>query len=154
MMPLLGNVPEFLLVSRYHNPSGLRNGVFQFTKGSTESIWEWIFKQPDVFANFNGFLQDLRESRLSWTSWFPVQDRIINGTNKSQSSVILVDVGGGLGHDIADFQNRFPQAPGRLILEDLAPVLQNAKGLNSAIRLQEVDFLTGQPVKGKWLPFS
>ncbi|KAJ6004204.1 S-adenosyl-L-methionine-dependent methyltransferase [Penicillium canescens] len=47
--------------------------------------------------------------------------------DESKDQLLLVDLGGGRGHGIAYFASRFPDAPGRLILEDLPPVIDCIK---------------------------
>ena len=39
----------------------------------------------------------------------------------------LVDVGGGIGTDVIEFRRRYPQFPGRIILQELAGVIASAK---------------------------
>jgi hypothetical protein len=58
--------------------------------------------------------------------FYPVKERLLDGANAD--GVLLVDVGGNIGHDIAEFHSKHPEAPGRLILQDLQPVLDQAKG--------------------------
>ena len=67
--------------------------------------------------------------------------------NASTDGVLLVDVGGSLGHDMVKFKERFRQAPGRLIVQDLASVLAQAKE-DSDVEMMAHDFFTEQPVKG------
>ncbi|KAJ6186900.1 hypothetical protein N7519_001808 [Penicillium mononematosum] len=45
----------------------------------------------------------------------------------SNDRVQLVDIGGGLGHDLAGLKRKFPNIPGRLVLEDLPDVIEHAK---------------------------
>ena len=71
------------------------------------------------------------------------------GSNLSQNAVLLVDVGGGSGHDIELFQKRHPGLPGRLVLQDLPTVIEAYKGTRSAgIEVMGYDFFTPQPIKG------
>ncbi|PHH92320.1 hypothetical protein CDD83_7909 [Cordyceps sp. RAO-2017] len=61
---------------------------------------------------------------------------------------MLVDVGGGYGHDLEEFHGKYPDAPGRLVLQDLARVLDKVHRRSAAIQYMEYDFLTEQPVWG------
>ena len=48
-------------------------------------------------------------------------------------------------------RSKFPEAPGRLILQDLPVVIDAIKELPSKIERMPHDFHTEQPVKGKFL---
>ncbi len=80
-----------------------------------------------------------------WFEFFPTETRF--GSNDPETP-LLVDIGGGLGHDLAAFHARFPSLPGRLILQDLAPVINSISDLPPSIERQVHDFFTAQPVKG------
>jgi hypothetical protein len=40
----------------------------------------------------------------------------------------LVDIGAGRGYDLIKFRSRFPDVPGRLILQDLPTVIDEIQG--------------------------
>ncbi|XXH04676.1 hypothetical protein Hte_011096 [Hypoxylon texense] len=63
-------------------------------------------------------------------------------------AVLLVDVAGGFGHYTEGFLSKYLDAPGRLILQDLPPVLGQIQQVNPRIEKMEYDFFTEQPVKG------
>jgi hypothetical protein len=80
-----------------------------------------------------------------WFDFFPTEMRF---GSTSPGAPLLVDIGGGLGHDIAAFQSRFPSLPGRLVLQDLPSVINSIKELDPAIERNAYDFFTPQPIKG------
>ena len=43
----------------------------------------------------------------------------------------LVDIGGGIGTDVLEFRRRYPNVPGRIILQELPAVITSAKEQNS-----------------------
>lgn len=45
-------------------------------------------------------------------SIFPVQEKLIHGAEADSGAPFLVDIAGGLGHDLAEFKKRFPNHPG------------------------------------------
>jgi hypothetical protein len=63
-------------------------------------------------------------------------------------AVLLLDIGGGEGHDVDAFGKAFPNAPGKLVLQDLPPVIDNIKQLDANIVRQKHDMFGEQPVKG------
>ncbi|RSL54104.1 hypothetical protein CEP54_010059 [Fusarium duplospermum] len=71
-----------------------------------------------------------------------------NHHNQSPDAPLVVDVAGGLGHDINEFKKFYPEHPGKLILQDLPVVINDVKGIDPSIELMGHDFLTEQPIKG------
>lgn len=80
--------------------------------------------------------------------FFPVQERLINGADQSETSPFLVDIGGSIGHDIQEFLEKYPSVPGRLVLQDLQPVLDKITTLDKRIEVMAHNFLHEQPIKG------
>lgn len=89
-------------------------------------------------------------ARKYWVDWYPVQDRILDRFAADKTQALLVDVGAGKGHDLLAFRAKFPQARGRLVLEDLPAVIDGLSELDvdDAIEKVSYDFFTAQPVVG------
>lgn len=85
-----------------------------------------------------------RRDEKDWLDFFPVKEKL---QVQSPSEVLLVDVGGGRGKDLQAFREKFPDLPGRLILQDLAHVF-GSSDLPGGIESQVHDFFDEQPVKG------
>lgn len=83
-------------------------------------------------------------ARKYWVDWYPVQERILDGAEKDEA--LIVDVGGGKGHDLIQFKERFPR--NRLVLQDLRGVVDGVEGLGEGIEMVGYDFFTEQPIKG------
>lgn len=62
--------------------------------------------------------------------------------------VLLVDVGGGKGHDLALFQKMYSDLPGGLVLQDIPYVIEQAGALPAGIEAMPYDFFTPNPIKG------
>lgn len=71
---------------------------------------------------------------------------------ENESDVLLVDMGGSLGHDVSEFCRKWPDAKGRLVLQDLPEVASQARqqSLHKSIDVMDHDFFTEQPVKGTY----
>lgn len=82
--------------------------------------------------------------------FYPVLS-LVAEANIGDQDVLLVDIGGSLGHDLSEFRRKWPQVPGRLILQDLPKVVEQARSmdLDPAIELMTHDFFTEQPIKGE-----
>lgn len=113
--------------------------------------FEYMSSIPWVLKDFNTFMGNTMGARKYWTDWFPVQERLLDGAN--EASPLLVDVGGGKGHDVLDFQAKYPQKGRRLVLQDLSPVTSDLEDLGPGIEHMTYDFFTEQPVKGIVNPF-
>ncbi|KAI1261979.1 S-adenosyl-L-methionine-dependent methyltransferase [Xylariaceae sp. FL1019] len=71
-----------------------------------------------------------------------------HGAKDDPNATLLIDIAGGEGHDVAEFHNRFPDAPGRLIVQDTPPVIDSIQDLTSKVERQKYDFFTEQPING------
>ena len=83
--------------------------------------------------------------------FYPVEERLGKGLKQGQDAVTLVDVGGGMGHDLAAFASKNPRISGRLILQDRPSVIGQISDPNPKFEPTAHDFFTPQPVKGKSL---
>lgn len=90
--------------------------------------------------------------RPHWSDkdFFPVQERLIDGAKDDKDAAFMVDVGGGAGHDLVKFSERYDEFPGHLILQDIPSVIDPiVDQVPAGIRATVHDFLEPQPVKGK-----
>ena len=124
-------------------------GPFQDSHNTPDGLFQWLIKDPPMMSNFNTFMAGSLETRKDWFSQFPVDEILLNGASKEDpESVLLVDIAGGEGHDIEAFHKSYQGVPGKLILQDLPPTIDNIKSLDRAVVRQKYDFFTEQPVKG------
>ena len=96
-------------------------------------------------------MKAMRSTRRHWTDWYPVQVKLLADALSGAEDVLFVDVGGGKGHDLEKFSQRFPAARGRLILQDLPQTLDEVADLDGKIELLPHDFFRAQPVRGQRL---
>lgn len=82
-------------------------------------------------------------------TFFPVKERLIKGAKAEDDAAFLVDIGGSIGHDIAEFARKHGNAAGRLVLQDLPAVLGQINTLDGRIERMPYDFFTKQPLQGK-----
>ncbi|GAB1217109.1 hypothetical protein ATERTT37_006332 [Aspergillus terreus] len=71
-------------------------------------------------------------------------ERLLEGL---EDGPFLVDVGGGHGHELLGFRQRFPDVPGQLVLEDLPEVIDGLESLDPEIKRVKHDFFQPQPVR-------
>ena len=79
-----------------------------------------------------------------WYEFFPVETKL---RVESESSPVLIDIGGGLGHDLVALKKKHPTLPGQLIVQDLPIVADSIKDLPSGISAMKHDFFAPQPIK-------
>ncbi|RFU78912.1 sterigmatocystin 8-o-methyltransferase precursor [Trichoderma arundinaceum] len=117
--------------------------------GVDMKLFDAAAKQPQDNVTIKQLADDTGADPLlisrNWFTFFPVEKKF--GDTKP-SDVLLVDVGGSQGGDLRAFQTTFPAIPGRLILQDLPIVVQDAKDIPDGIEVQGYDFFKEQPVKG------
>lgn len=91
-----------------------------------------------------------RAGKSSWIDpgFYPVEERLGNGMKQGTEEVLLVDVGGGLGHDLELLKQQHAHVPGRLILQDKAEVINQITATNTVFEKMVHDFFTPQPVHG------
>ena len=93
-----------------------------------------------------------RVDRAEFLDIFPAEDRLIPGAD--ENGLILVDVGGGRGHEVEKFVSKFPETKGRNVLQDQPDVLKDAVA-SDAFEATAHDFFQPQPIIGEFeLPCS
>lgn len=144
-------LPEYLKSVGHQNPSG-RSEVWQLAFGEGTSLFTWLGSHPESLQHFQNLMTVQRGMRLDWVDIFPIEERFIGGYDPAISDVLLVDVGGGRGSELEAFKKKFPNAPGKLVLQDLPEVIESCPHLDDlGVVRQSHDFFTPQPVKGNEL---
>lgn len=80
--------------------------------------------------------------------FYPVTERLEQGLKETGDGNAIVDVGGGLGHDLEAFKTRYPRFRGRLVLQDQPQVIAQISQISPGIDVTAHDFYTPQPIKG------
>ncbi|PHH81830.1 hypothetical protein CDD82_7764 [Ophiocordyceps australis] len=155
----LSNIPwlsagglKFNEYSRHHgwkSPTDATDTPLMHAYDMKMDVFTWL-KSRGYDSYFNQYLGGYNLGRLPWMDpgVYPVRERLIEGATADANAVFLVDIGGNIGHDMIRFRRYFPDAPGRLILQDLPAVISQTKGLDERIEAMDYDFLTEQPIKG------
>lgn len=79
---------------------------------------------------------------------YPVKERL---GNAEEDEVCVVDLGGVTGHDLLALKARHPDLKGRLVLQELPYMINQAKDKLDGIELVKRDFRDPQPIKGMFL---
>ncbi|KAJ5623797.1 S-adenosyl-L-methionine-dependent methyltransferase [Penicillium lagena] len=90
------------------------------------------------------------QTKLHCFDWWKEHPREASQFHIGKQEVLLVDIGGGFGHDLMLFRDRCPDTKGRLILQDQSDVIDAIpKGsLHPTIEVIKHDFFKPQPIEG------
>lgn len=149
----LGSLNEYLQNSGYKTPSTPTDTIYQYAHKTNMNFFEHLQSKPPNGELFNYHMGGYRQGRPSWmdAGFYPVQDNLLKGFDSTDSeAALLVDIGGSIGHDLDEFRTKFPEVPGRLVLQDLPIVIGQITELNPKIERVSYDFHEEQPVKGEY----
>ncbi|ODM14728.1 hypothetical protein SI65_09917 [Aspergillus cristatus] len=143
-------LPAYLRKNNHRNPTNGIDCPFQLGFRTDSHFFEFLRDHPEHASQFNNHMSAYHQGRPSWmdVGFYPVPELVKE--LKESDGVLLVDVGGSLGHDLSEFQRKWPDMPGRLVLQDLPAVVEQAQSMSLHPRVEVMphDFFTEQPVKG------
>lgn len=151
--PCFANFPRFAQATAYQNPIDAVATNFASWKGKDQTLFTALRADPDLAMHFNNAMTVYAAVRPSWTNIYPTDEIVAAGTasgsdSSSSPRKLVVDVGGGLGHDLEKFRAKHPDVPqGSLMLQDQPAVVEKAKVVSPCVA-QAYDFFTPEPVKG------
>ncbi|KAJ9634421.1 hypothetical protein H2204_006246 [Knufia peltigerae] len=148
--------PSWLCLPSYLEENGWRNPesatITALSKahvrdGSPKSLFQIMKAAPSrVLEAFNVYMTNFNDGHKSWTEFYPVMERLGREAKQDASAVMMVDVGGGYGHQAAELKHKFQQLPGRFVVQDLVQGLPASP--KDGIEYMEHDFFAEQPIKG------
>jgi hypothetical protein len=149
-MSAIYHLPRYLARTGYQDPCNSTDGPFQSAVRTRQHWFAWATDHPPVASYFNQHMAAYHQGRPSWmdVDFYPVAERLIDGVDLDQSPVLLVDIGGSLGHDLVEFHRKHPTAPGRLVLQDRTSVVEQVPALPPVVDVMAQDFFEPQPVRG------
>jgi len=139
-------MPTFLEQTRYRNTVD-STGPFQFAFKTNLGMFDFLNERPKRLSVFNTFMEGQRLGRIPWFEYYPVESSLYDGLI-SDDAVLIVDVGGGRGHDLEAFKGVFPRQRGRVIVQDLPNTINEIDYLAPGVESMRFDFFTPQPIKG------
>lgn len=141
-------LPAYFEEKGYQNPGDAFDSPFQYARKTNQHSFEWLASKPRLQKAFNVIMTMSRNASGSrWYDYLPVSSKF---QGASPSDVLVVDIGGGVGHDLIPFKEKYPELQGKLIVEDIPAVIDDiAPGsLPAGVEAMKYDFFTPQPVKG------
>ncbi|OJJ98357.1 hypothetical protein ASPACDRAFT_122162 [Aspergillus aculeatus ATCC 16872] len=155
IVPNLQSFPDHLQATQYRNPSDSDSpsGIFQSCFHTDRSFFQWLAANPTIARDFNTF-QTTKRNQQHWSDSYPVWTRFTTGgvDTLDSDAPLLVDVGGGMGHDLRVLKTKFPVPlqTGQIVLQDQRSVIETipADLRDPTIEYMPYDFFTPQPVQG------
>lgn len=144
-MPSYQKLPEFLAETKYRNPSDSAHCAFQKGHATNLPPFLWIQDKPIYLNNFSQWIGASHEGKNVFLDVYPFEKELC--LNSEPETPLFVDVGGAFGHQCAIFKKRLPNTPGRVILQDLPAVINQAPPMEG-VEPMAYDFMTEQPIKG------
>ncbi|KAI1141460.1 S-adenosyl-L-methionine-dependent methyltransferase [Hypoxylon sp. FL0543] len=142
--PQYQELPAFLRKTAYRNPEDELHTVSQDAWKTPLHHFAWLGTQPEKLRYFNDYMAFRREAELSWLSVYPVAEET---RGWSPDKPVYVNIGGGIGHQCAQFKEKYPNVPGQVILQDLPHSIEKAlptPGVQNMVH----NFFEPQPIKG------
>jgi O-methyltransferase domain len=152
--PVAATLPTWLEKIGYKDPLSSDDCCWNIAKHTDKGLFDYLNAHPTELATFAAHMSGYSEGRGIWLDLYPLS-RILEGADPE--GALLVDVGGGRGHDVERFRLRASQQQlGKIIVQDLPLVVEEAKKhqVDSSIEFIVHDFFTPQPVKRKQLSSS
>lgn len=113
-------------------------------------MWEHVKLDPDYFKTWNAAMNAQGIATSFAIGIFPFKVEI-SKMETTKDTILVVDVGGGLGHATKQIKALCGDVEGRVILQDRPEVLEDITEELPGIEKMGHDFFTPNPVKG-WLP--
>ena len=110
----------------------------------------WLAENPWALELAQAHMRIQREGRPLFFDALDFEKRFAQ--DSTAETVLFVDVGGSTGPQSHTLRQRYPDLPGRVLLQDRVEVIQQAKADLAAAKIEaEVhDIFTPQPVKGTY----
>ncbi|KAF2019189.1 S-adenosyl-L-methionine-dependent methyltransferase [Aaosphaeria arxii CBS 175.79] len=139
-------MPEYFEANGYKNPNDSGDTPFSFGERCPGETYFDFLAKPENARLSHAFNQTMTMQRgdpnAPFPDGYPAQDRL---KIDDPERVLFVDVGGGIGHQVQKFHEKYPSLSGKLALEDLPQVLEKANDLPSDFIKVGHDFFTPQP---------
>ena len=141
-------MPDWLIEHDFKTPAETHDCPFQPAFGTKQDLFEWFPSHPQFLNNFNSWMAGQREGREGWLEFYDFEKEIIDGFEKGKGEgTLVVDIGGARGHELQAIRQKFPNLPGRLILQDLPETVKQAP-TDVGFEPQVHDFFTPEPIIG------
>ncbi|KAF2016221.1 S-adenosyl-L-methionine-dependent methyltransferase [Aaosphaeria arxii CBS 175.79] len=147
-------LPTYLTTHAYQPMTSNTDLPFHLAFDTPLAPFDWLRANPEQMKSLAHAMAISRPSQ--WFDVYPVASAIGGGAAVTPTTVAMVDVGGGFGHQAVGVRRKFPElAAARFVVQDLKETLDGMAS-DERRRLEDVegvefqmhDFFTEQPVQG------
>lgn len=142
--PQYQELPRFLKRINYQNVSDPQHSVFQDAWKTNLGAFDWFQYHPENLEYFNQYMASRREGAETWLSVYPIEEETVSW---DPEAAVFVNMGGGIGHQCAEFRARYPKVAGRVILQDLPHSIDRALQ-SPGVENMTHNFFERQPIIG------
>lgn len=150
LFPIGAALPSFIQQKSLHQ--FLHNGKkTAFEQTYKKSFFQFFAEDENHRRYFDDYMAARRVGLMNWHEVFPFDPLLTKEAKTGPDAVLLVDVGGNVGHELASFAHAHKYHPGKLILQDLPQLIEKVEKKGRPKGVDECmgyDFFTPQPVKG------
>ncbi|GAP92083.1 putative sterigmatocystin 8-o-methyltransferase protein [Rosellinia necatrix] len=144
------NLPAWLQSIQYRYPVGILPTAWTSAVPTEMDPYAWLADNPWALKLAQAHMMVQRDGRPSFFDALDFEKRFAQDT--TSSTILFVDVGGGSGSQSLAFRQRYPNLPGRVLLQDRPEVVRQVKPMladSGNIESEVYDFsTTPQPVQG------
>lgn len=147
--PLYQALPGYLKRTGYKSSADQTDTATKDAFHTPLHIFAYFGQHPELLAPFNDYMALRRTAGVTWLGVYPVKQET---EGWPADRAVFVNVGGGIGHQCAEFKESFPEVKGKVVLQDLAQSIERAlptPGVNNMVH----DFFEPQPIQGEWSSF-
>ncbi|PSR79711.1 S-adenosyl-L-methionine-dependent methyltransferase [Coniella lustricola] len=145
--PVFQALPSFLAESKYQDVTDAAHTAFQKAFPTELPAFMWLPTQTQRFEFLQQVMTVQGADGIPWFSVFPLEKQLTG----FDGQYVLIDVGGGFGHQCAALLGTYQQLKGKLVLQDLPPTLNNLSpgvSIPAGVKVIPHDFFQEQPIKG------
>lgn len=147
MAPVFVHLPSYFTANGFREPFNQETGPYNEVFDCT--YWQRVNGTPKLKDDFHTYMAAHKKGCSSIVDLLPLSV-LLEGYDHT-SSVLLVDIGGGVGHQSMELRSRYPQLQGDIVVQDL----RVTKELEFAgVRGMKYDFFTPQPIESELFPVS
>jgi hypothetical protein len=152
-MPVFHGFADFFKYAGWKSPTSQTNNPYTFTYHTNGlTMWEHVALDPERAKYWNLAMQAQGSATEFAIGMYPFEAEL-QKIPTTDETVMLVDVGGGLGHATKQIRALCGEVKGRMILQDRLEVISRIpEDELPGIERMGHDFFTPNPIKGMSLP--
>lgn len=95
-------LPKYLAEHEYRDPKDGMDSPMQMAFNTKLHAFDYVKADPRLARGFKHAVLDqesIRRAHWGEPEFYPVQERLLSGLEQGENSVVMIDVGGGIGLD-------------------------------------------------------